>query len=56
MAPEECDRFNQAAFELCERIQGELGGEYEILNEQSPIMEDPNLDEYLKDPDNFKRN
>jgi hypothetical protein len=53
---EECDRFNQAAIELFERIQMELGGEYEVLNEQDPIIEDSDLDEYLKDPDSFKRN
>src|SRR4051812_26161172 len=52
---EECDRFNRAASELLERVRCELGAEFEIVDEQKPVVEDPELDVYLADPKGFRR-
>jgi hypothetical protein len=51
----ECDRFNQAALELYEIIKAELGADFELVNDLIIMFEDPDLDEYLKDPQGFKR-
>ena len=50
---EECDRFNSASDALYRRICEELGSNYEVINEQGPLNEDPGLDEYLRDPDAY---
>ncbi|WP_088890572.1 hypothetical protein [Leptolyngbya ohadii] len=52
---EECDRFNAAVDDLVETIRAELGEEYELLDQQSRFQEDPDLDRYLADPQNFRR-
>jgi hypothetical protein len=52
---EECDRFNVAFLGLFSTLQAELGEQYELINGQEPAVEDPNLQEYLKDPEGFRR-
>jgi len=52
---EECDRFNRAAKQLFATIRTELGEAFEMHNEQPDLMEDPDLDEYLKNPREFRR-
>jgi len=51
----ECDRFNQAVLKLVERIQKELGPDYEVVNACVPLKEDPELDAYLEDYPEFRR-
>lgn len=52
---EECDRFNDAARKLFDQVQMELGEEFTLSYEQREQMEDPDLDEYLRNPKGFKR-
>ncbi len=52
---EECDRFNTAVKQLFEAARDELGEEFELVNEQYELSEDPDLDEYLKNPKEFRR-
>ena len=52
---EECDRFNRSTVELLAKIRQELGSEFEIVDEQVVMVEDPDLDEYLADPKGFHR-
>lgn len=52
---DECDRFNQAAKELLETVCKELGEDFEVLDRFDEIVEDPDLDVYLRDPKGFKR-
>lgn len=52
---EECDRFNKAATDLFEAVVRELGDDFEVVNTQGWLVEDPDLDAYLKDPHGFKR-
>jgi hypothetical protein len=51
----ECDRFNAAARELLSDIRTELGAEYKVIDQQRPIVEDPDLDAYLANPKGFRR-
>jgi len=51
----ECDRFNQASRQLFDRIYQELGPMYEVCYQQPDLVEDPDLDVYLRDPGNFRR-
>jgi hypothetical protein len=43
---EECERFNTAAKELLEAIRRDLGDEFEVVDEQEELREDPDLDAY----------
>lgn len=52
---EECDRFKIAVRAFFEDLKVELGEDYELIYRQYEPDEDPDLDEYLKDPKNFKR-
>ena len=52
---DECDRFNKAVIELFNTVVAELGTAFEVINVQDTLIEDPSLDEYLKDPQHFKR-
>src|SRR5271163_5028489 len=52
---DECDRFNAAARDLLERIRRELGEEFEVIDHQWELGEDPDLDAYLKNPKGFRR-
>jgi len=52
---DECNRFNAAANQLFESVHAELGEEFELVNEQRELNEDPDLDEYLKNPKEFRR-
>ena len=51
----ECDRFNCAARELLEACRRELGKDFELIDAYKNIVEDPDLDEYLRDPAGFER-
>jgi hypothetical protein len=51
----ECDRFNSAVVELVDDLCRELGSEFEVINKQQQITEDPDLDEYRADPKGFRR-
>jgi hypothetical protein len=51
----ECDRFNEAALALYNKVVCELGPDFLIVNEQPVIIEDPDLDKYLRNPAAFKR-
>lgn len=52
---EECDRFNAATAGLLAGIRQELGSDFEIVDEQVMMVEDPDLDKYLADPNGFRR-
>ena len=52
---DECDRFNAAAQAIYETVVRELGEDFEVRNVQPMLAEDPELDEYLKDPEGFQR-
>lgn len=52
---EECDRFNAAVKQLFETMKAELGEEFELQWEQEVLVEHPDLDEYLKDPNAYDR-
>ena len=52
---DECDRFNTASRQLYETIVVELGENFEIIYHQKDAVEDPDLDEYLRDPEAFKQ-
>lgn len=52
---EECNRFNDGVKQLFETVKRELGENFELCQEQPKLMEDPDLDEYLKDPKGFRR-
>jgi hypothetical protein len=52
---DECDRFNAAAHAFFADVQQELGEKFEILYQQQDVYEDPDLDEYLKAPQYFRR-
>ncbi|MEN6625483.1 MAG: hypothetical protein ABFD69_04550 [Candidatus Sumerlaeia bacterium] len=51
----ECDRFNKKAREIYERIVQEANGRFDVIYDEAEHREDPDLDEYLKDPDHFRR-
>lgn len=51
----ECDQFKGAVRTFFEDLKTELGENYELVYEQSEPEEDPDLDEYLKNPNNFRR-
>lgn len=51
----ECDRFNAAALALVPIVAAELGDDFEVINAQEPVIEDPDLDAYLRDPKGFRR-
>ncbi len=51
----ECDRFNATVAELLSALRGELGPEFEVVDKQSQLAEDPDLDAYLADPKGFRR-
>jgi len=52
---DECDRFNHASQQLLQSIRDELGPDYDVVDEQLPMSEDPNLDEYLGDPQGYRK-
>ncbi len=52
---DECDRFNRATAELLAVIRRELGDDFDVVDEQMRMAEDPNLDAYLADPKGFRR-
>lgn len=52
---EECDQFNQAVRAFFADIGAEMSEDFELLYQQADLIEDPDLDEYLKDPEHFKR-
>lgn len=51
---DECDRFNDASAKLLAQIRAELGGDYNVIDEQASLSEDPRLDEYLENPNAFR--
>ena len=50
-----CDAFNAEVVETFDEIVKELGAEFEVVNEQESLNEDPDLNEYLKNQKEFKR-
>lgn len=44
---DECDRFNESVKELVDAIRAELGDQFEVVNQQHEVAEDPDLDAYL---------
>ncbi|MBN9391023.1 MAG: hypothetical protein J0I20_23545 [Chloroflexi bacterium] len=51
----ECDRFNRGVRQLFDALGKELGPNFKLVYAQDEPAEDPDLDEYLKDPAHFKR-
>ena len=52
---ERCAAFNRDALALYDRIVAEISDRYDIVDMHEELHEDPDLDEYLKDPKGFKR-
>lgn len=52
---EECARFTIAAHALLDQIRTELGPDFEVQDYFHEVHEDPELDRYLSDPEQFKR-
>jgi hypothetical protein len=52
---EECDRFKQAVRAFYQDLVIDIGDRFEIIYSQDEPDEDPDLDEYERDPKNFKR-
>lgn len=52
---DECERFNRAAKELLITVRQELGAHFEVIDAFVEEKEDPDLDDYLRDPKSFKR-
>lgn len=52
---EECDRFKQAARAFYQDLVNDIGDRFDIIYSQNEPDEDPDLDEYERDPMNFKR-
>lgn len=52
---QECNAFNFEVERLVTEVIQELGPDYEIVNEQQSLREDPDLDAYLKNPHEFRR-
>ncbi|MGL6096004.1 MAG: hypothetical protein ACRC7O_09445 [Fimbriiglobus sp.] len=51
----ECDAFNAAARELLLAIRAELGTDFDVIDGQPAVVEDPDLGAYLADPKGFRR-
>lgn len=51
----ECDEFNRATQVLLADIRRELGSAFELVDQQAPAAEDPDLDTNLQDPRAFRR-
>jgi hypothetical protein len=51
----ECDQFNTAAAELLADLRKELGPQFEVIDRQVAVREDPELDAYLANPKAFRR-
>ncbi|MDB4759753.1 hypothetical protein OAG34_00920 [bacterium] len=51
----ECDLFNNASQQLLQTIRNELGPGYDVVDEQPLMSEHPKLDEYLKDPQGYRK-
>ena len=51
----ECDRFNAAAAEVLADIRRELGPDFQVIDAQPRLAEDPDLSRYLADPAGFRR-
>ena len=52
---DECDRFNLAVRALLEELRRCLQPDFEILDQQPRMEEDPDLDAYLANPSGFRR-
>ena len=52
---DECDRFNESTANVLATLRLELGSEFEIVDEQERMMEDPELEQYLANPKGFRR-
>ncbi len=50
---EECERFNQEYREFLEAFISELDDDFEIIDAQEVIQEDPDLAGWLEDPDAY---
>lgn len=51
---DECDRFNAAAEALLRCLRHELEPRWMVVDRQPRLYEDPDLDEYLRDPAGFR--
>ena len=51
----ECNRFNAAIADLLADLREGLGPEFEVIDQQHKLSEDPELDAYLADPSGFRR-
>ncbi len=52
---DECVRFNNASQQLLQTIRDELGDDFHVIDEQPLLSEDPNLDQYLNDPQGYRK-
>jgi hypothetical protein len=52
---EECDRFKHAVRAFYQDLVNDIGDRFDIIYSQEEPDEDPDLDEYERDPNNFKR-
>jgi hypothetical protein len=52
---DECDGFNAAVQQIFGEVVRELGADFEVWNVQHLLVEDPDLDKFLSDPEGFQR-
>lgn len=46
----DCNQFNSELEELIQDLKTELGSQFEVVDQQRRVSEDPDLDLYLQDP------
>ncbi|MGI5525224.1 hypothetical protein ACQEUX_30385 [Micromonospora sp. CA-259024] len=51
----QCRRFNEAVRKALGRLRAELGPSWRIQDDFTELHEDPDLDRYLRDPEDFVR-
>lgn len=50
---EECDRFSNISRKLYDAIVAEIGDRFEVLYDEPQYQEDPQLQDYLRNPDQY---
>jgi hypothetical protein len=51
----DCDRFAADVQTALRQLRTELGEQWQIVDDFQPVVEDPDLDRYLQNPQTFRR-